>query len=532
MSRSRYDRAAKAAAEAIHTTNGKAAPPPEPWAKPVPFGRLDDVPPFPVNALPPWLAAWVRAEAEATQTPPDLAGCLSLAIAGAAVARKARVNVRDSWYEPANIFTVVSLPPGDRKSAVYAEAMQPVVEHERAEQERMAPVIAALASAHRILERKLEAAEKAAAKAEDAAEAHKLREEAERLAKELEAHRVPEPPRLFCDDVTPERLTQLIVCQGGRMLLAAAEGTTFEICKGRYSEKANFDVFLKGHAGDPLRTDRTTRDGDAIDNPALSCALAVQPDVISGLAEQSSMRGRGFLARWLYSLPVSKVGRRTTAPAGVPAAVADAYRQGMAALWRFEGNDLAGPGSLWELELSRGAEDAIRALEQWLEPQLAEGEPLAHLAGWGNKLAGACARLGLILHTAGTLGTGGGWNEPVSRETAEAAVTLGRDYFLPHARAAFGLMGTDQRAKDAARVVEWLARLNFETLKPWKGGRVVTKGDIHGKVFGGTRSVEEVSAICRLLCDHGYLRNAGTAWRRDVQVFEVNPTWDVTDENG
>src|SRR5262249_6458799 len=149
-------------------------------------------------------------------------------------------------------------------------------------------------------------------------------------------HRVPDVPQFFCDDVTPEKLTQLIVRQGGRMLLASAEGTVFEIAKGRYSETANFDVFLKGHAGDPLRTGRVGRETDSVNSPALSCALAVQPDVIAGLAERASMRGRGFLARWLYALPLSLVGRRKTAPPGVPADVADAYRQRLLALWQFE----------------------------------------------------------------------------------------------------------------------------------------------------------------------------------------------------
>jgi hypothetical protein len=58
---------------------------------------------------------------------------------------------------------------------------------------------------------------------------------------------------MFCDDETPESLSRLIAQQRGRMLQASAEGTCFEIVKGRYSEAANFDVYLKGHAGDPLR---------------------------------------------------------------------------------------------------------------------------------------------------------------------------------------------------------------------------------------------------------------------------------------
>jgi hypothetical protein len=122
-----------------------------------------------------------------------------------------------------------------------------------------------------------------------------------------------------------------------RMLLASAEGTAFEIAKGRYSETANFEVFLKGHSGDPLRTNRITRQGERVDRPALSCALAVQPDVIRGLAEQTSMKGRGILARWFYSIPRSQVGARCIAPPAIGGAVARRFQDCMRKLWRLEG---------------------------------------------------------------------------------------------------------------------------------------------------------------------------------------------------
>jgi hypothetical protein len=93
-------------------------------------------------------------------------------------------------------------------------------------------------------------------------------------------------------------------------LLASAEGTAFEIAKGRYSETANFNVFLKGHSGDPLRTNRITRQGERVDRPALSCALAIQPDVIRGLAEQTSMKGRGFVYGGLAERKEEALGER------------------------------------------------------------------------------------------------------------------------------------------------------------------------------------------------------------------------------
>jgi hypothetical protein len=496
----------------------------EPWALPVPFHQPGDLPPFPAALLPPWLAAWVLAEAEATQTPPDLAGCLALAVAGAAVARKVRVRIRDGWTEPADIFAVVSLPPAERKSAVFAHATAPLLDYEAAERQRMAPLIAEKASEHRVLEARLKALETKLAKSDDAAEADRLRDEIKRVVRELDEHVVPDPPQFFCDDVTPEALVRLLARQGGRMLLASAEGTIFEIAKGRYSETANFDVFLKGHAGDPLRTDRVNRGREAVDHPALSCALAVQPDVIAGLAEQASLRGRGFLARWLYALPDSKVGQRKTAPSPVPGAVAQDYRQGMLWLWGLAPSAVQGQEAGRDLPFTEGADEALRELERRLEPRLAPGEPMSYLAGWGGKLAGACARLSLILHMAATLGTGEPWTDLISRQTVETALVLGEGYFLPHAKAAFGQMGANERSQDALRVVEWLAkRANPETLKALKGSAVVVKSDIHSGVFGGSRSAEDVSAICNALCEHGYLRPTVPAWRRNSQRFEVNP---------
>lgn len=57
-------------------------PPPEvealppPWDEPIPVATDHAPPPFPTDMLPGCLARWVAAEAEATQTPADLAGSL------------------------------------------------------------------------------------------------------------------------------------------------------------------------------------------------------------------------------------------------------------------------------------------------------------------------------------------------------------------------------------------------------------------------------------------------------------------------
>src|SRR5205823_5626810 len=129
--------------------------------------------------LPAQLGNWVNETAEATQTPPDLAALLALAICAAALARKVVVEIRDGWSEPLNLFTLVALPSGERKTAVFQQALAPVLLVEKALNTQLAPTIAEAQSAHRVLEGMLKSAETRASKGDVTAA-----QEANQLAKE------------------------------------------------------------------------------------------------------------------------------------------------------------------------------------------------------------------------------------------------------------------------------------------------------------------------------------------------------------
>jgi hypothetical protein len=363
------------------------------------------------------------------------------------------------------------------------------------------------------MEARLKYLEGQAGKAEDLQIRQGLKNEAATLAKELAAFDVPDAPQLFCDDETPENLARLLSRQGGRMLQTSAEGTAFEIAKGRYSETANFDVYLKGHAGDTLRVGRISRQGETVEQPALSVAVAVQPDVIRGLATEASMKGRGFLARYLFGVPKSLVGRRKTKPKPMPTTVANAYREKMQLVWALEGKKGGnGKPTTTFIRFSPSADAKMEEFEAWLEPQLGDGEPLSSLAGWANKLAGAIARIAGILHVAAGAG-GADYGLEISDETVEAAVRIGRDYLLPHAKAAFALMGADPRTHDAQQILKWLKNAtgdSVKTVNSVKGGGLfaVSRRDIHAGVFGGSRRAEELEPALGLLVEFGYLRQA------------------------
>jgi hypothetical protein len=286
------------------------------WDQPLSLERGAYLPAFPVAGLPGWIQSFVLAEAEATQTPVDMAAIFALAALATVVAGHVQIEPVAGWLEGLNLFVAVAMEPGSRKSAVHRDIIGPIVAYERVLVEQAQPDIAEQASIRRIAEASLAKAEKAAAGAKDRVERLALEEEARQLSSALDRLDVPAPPRMFTADVTSEKLASLLHENGGRMAVLSAEGGIFDIMAGRYSSGIpNIDVYLCGHAGDPIRVDRRGRPPEFVDRPALTIGLAVQPYILAKAAHVTDFAGRGLLARFLYSIPSGNVGyRRTDAP--------------------------------------------------------------------------------------------------------------------------------------------------------------------------------------------------------------------------
>ena len=261
------------------------------WESPTPFHEAD-LPEFPVDALPSWLCEWVKAEAETTQTPIDLAAVLGLGAVAAVSARKVRVNPQPGWYEPVNLFTVSVLPPGSQ-TTVFADATAAIEEYEAELASRVKQDIDGAELSRRTLEAELQKLIKIAAGAvgDDRLVADvDVQDVGMRLAKIV----VPELPRLIVDDCSPERLASLLASEGqGGVAVMSPEGDVFEIMSAKYNSGVpNLGVYLKGHAGDSIRVDRVGRAPELIRRPALTMVLAIQPEVVHGLVERPGFRGR------------------------------------------------------------------------------------------------------------------------------------------------------------------------------------------------------------------------------------------------
>jgi replicative DNA helicase len=299
----------------------------------------------------------------------------------------------------------------------------------------------------------------------------------------------------------------------------------FDQMAGRYSQAGpNLGVYLKGHAGDLLKVDRRGRPPEYVERPCLTIGLTVQPEVLRGLAGRPGFSGRGLLARFLYSLPESLVGRRQPGAPPVSQVVADRYAvelQALAAsLSGRTGDD--GPAVL---ALDQEAAELLLGFERALEPRLAAGSgDLAHLAGWAAKLAGATCRLAGLLHLASHLRDG--WNRPISADTLTGAIRLA-DYLIEHARAVFDLMGADPRTDDARWLLDWISRT---------GQAQFTRRDAHHAAPRGRfPKATDLDPALALLEEHRWLRRVDAdspgpkGGRPPSPRFLVNPLHPATE---
>jgi Protein of unknown function (DUF3987) len=489
-----------------------------PWPELVPLGK-PDLPDFPVEALPDVLREWVLAESEETQTPPDLGALLALSVCAAALARKVVVQGAVNWKEPVNLFVAVLLEPANRKSAVFSDATRPLRLYERELIDARTPEYKEEIQRKRQMEKRLRNLEEKAAKSGDETE---IKEAAE-LSRELDAMTDPSLPSLIVDDVTSEKLGMILELQGGRIASMSPEGGVFDLMAGMYSKNgmAQFGVYLMGHAGDDLKVDRVGRSSLYIPSPAITMGLAIQPIVIQGLADKSAFRGKGLLARFLYSMPESWIGSRKIDSHPVPDSVKQSYHdliQKLACILTPSDGDHVPVGHV--IRLSQNADQINFNWMQEVEVELDDGGQMEFMRDWGGKLVGLTMRLAGILHCVEWSESSEPWNLEISRETMISAIKIAM-YATPHAEATLELMHAEEdRGKSNAQYL-W-RRIEK---KEWNR---FSQRELHRATQKRFPDIGMLEEAVDLLIEYGYLRRIDPeinhkAGRPKSPEYEVNP---------
>lgn len=424
------------------------------WDEPIVFDDYN-LPLFPVHIFPRWLRNYVEGVAESTQTPLDAPGIAAISVLSTALTKRFCVRLTGEWSESLNTYTILALPPGNRKSSVFKALQEPIMHYEKEERERLEIEVSEQKAKLKAKQKRLEKLEKEYVKEGN----QTILNEICALTNEIEKQKILSLPRFITEDVTPEKLADLMAENNEKMALLSAEGGgIFSIMAGRYSSngKANIEIFLKGFSGDYCAVDRIGREAKILNEPALTIGLFVQPHVVQDVPK--SFQERGLMPRFLYSFPRSLVGRRKITPQVIEEDVRNQYFLNVKKLLSMEAMEVV------QLTLHDNAKQAEEALRGQIEKMFLEGGELEEMKEWGSKLAGQIIRVAGLLHVAEHVQTLSmdvpnieGIPKQIHVETVIRAQQLA-SYFIEHAKAAYGCMGADKGTQDAKYLLEVIKR--------------------------------------------------------------------------
>lgn len=242
-------------------------------------------PPFPIDALPPGCARYVREAAASLRCAPELVGLPVLAALSGAMGYAAVIRIKAGWLVSGSIYAAVADSPGSRKSPAAVLAYKPLEKLQ-----------ATLRKAHK---QELEIFER------DMRD-HVVKKK--RAAKEDQPE--PDPPvrpkmrRCIVDDITVEALATRLEQNPRGFLSAHDELTGFLKGLDQYKSggKGNArQYYLKMWSNNAIYVDRKGSDEPVVvPNPYVTLQGAIQPSV---LGEIGAGRDDGFLDRFIFAYP-------------------------------------------------------------------------------------------------------------------------------------------------------------------------------------------------------------------------------------
>lgn len=476
------------------------------WPDPIPVNCFDNLPEFPASIVPSPGREMIEAISEVNQVNSGMSGSLYLGVLSACVAGRAKVDLV-THKEPTNLFFCVIANSGARKSSTIRPFTEPIYAYQKQKEIDMRDIITKERNKRKIDEQRLSSLQKDAAKCTDEWERKKIQDEAEKIAIEINDNPLPKAPTYLVDDITSEATGDIMADNNERLSVISPEGGIFKIMAGLYNEKggSNFDIYLKGHAGDAWSSHRIGREQKNMLSPALTMVLTVQPDVISEAGKNSQFRGRGLLARFLYSVNTSQAGTRKRQKKSISAALLNQYDTFIQSLMNI-------PLQESVLNLTPEASDLWDDFYNDIETEMLPGRSLETLKDWGSKLPGAVARIAGLLHFAQH--GANAVNIPISVNIVSVSCAIGI-YYKEHALAAFGIMQEDPKFEAAKKIISYMNRHKPETFK----GRDVLR---HTNLKG----MDDVNKGLKVLLERSYIREAINEYvgmgRPEAVTYEVN----------
>jgi hypothetical protein len=491
----------------------------DPWNEPdmtLLEDRRGDLPPFPVDTLPPAWRPWLERAARGAGVMPDHVVMPLLAVAAGLIGAARRVRASRPWSQPICLWTSVIGFSGTGKtpglevvrrvlSRIECSRADDVGAAQAAHEKRAAEAKAVL----RRWRKEVEVAVKAEKPAPD-------------RPREAE---VPAPfvaPRFYCSDVTIERLAVLIEPRPRGMLVMVDELAGLFANMGRYASRgSDREFWFEAWNGGAYGVERLSRAPISLVHLLVSMTGGFQPDKLARSFERSDD------ARQLFGWPAEPDYRPLTDD------VEEVDPELQEALMRLI--DLpAGARTKIEprsLPLDKGARAAFEVFRRYIHRYKAaldgrEREWWSKGEGQILRLAGTLAYLAWAMPTtqpttkrgiAGLQEAAERAREPetIDAATLKSAVRLWRAYFWPHARAALRQMGATDRHREERRVLRWLKANRKQE---------ISREDVRRDALAQRLDADGTQRLLDDLVKAGWLRARTVPTRsRPARRWDVNP---------
>jgi hypothetical protein len=300
------------------------------WEPIIPIDS-SNLPSFPMNSLPLWMKEYVMAVTNFMEVPADMAAIFAMGAINAATAGRFKISVNSGYEETNVLWLAVVLGPGNRKTGAMNMFFDFLKKHENSLIEKFKLELPKILTKNEVIELQIKNL-KQSLKKKSAQSTEELESEILRLKCQLSKRILP--PQLLVGDITSEALAEVMENNSERCAMVSDEGGIFDIIAGRYSNQIpNFDIYLQAYSGSSVKVNRRTQEKIiCLTNPALSITLSPQPVVISQLLETPIFRRRGFIGRFLLSVPNSPVGKRKIENPPIPTEIKSKYEDRMNAI--------------------------------------------------------------------------------------------------------------------------------------------------------------------------------------------------------
>jgi hypothetical protein len=393
--------------------------------------------PFPTEALPPVLRAFVEQGAAALGCDASFLALPALSVVAALIGNSHTIRLKRGWCEPAVIWTAIIGDSGTLKSPAVSAVVAPLHRMQR----QLLKLFKDGSAQHR--------------KEQELYDERKRKAKQDKKPFHEEPPEEPPLPRVVTGDITIERLAELLQDNPKGVLTCRDELGGWLGSFTRYKGKeggSDLPNWLEMHRAGTIQVDRKTGERRTlfISHAAVSITGGIQPGALARALTTEHM-DVGLGARILMAMPPKQPKRWTDVEIDLDVQGAyDKLLEGLRDLQMVKGRD--GEREPFPLRMTPEAKAAwVKYYQEWAQEQLnVNGE----LAAAYSKIEGYAARLALLHHVVSRVGTMTDC-EPIEAVSIEAGITLAK-WFAYEARRIYSVLHESEDACQERRLIEFI----------------------------------------------------------------------------